>query len=297
MHQLSRELREEQVALARAAASPSRRAARARARSPASSWTTRSRSRGASACTSRRRAASAAAWAGHRFGAGQDRRQVHQHLGQRRGVGELSQRRAAGLEEQRAEVAVGVLDREQRAGVVVEPRQPPQVAVLGVARVVADHVHEVVEHGEHVASGSAWPAARLTAAGRRLRTTGRAATTNGRIWFWTIGAPGTASSVSAWLAAGSAPAAGSRFVAAGPSCCANACDLRERRGRLIERARQIGDRAADVLVLGGERAEHLLARVDELDDLRPAWPPARRSGAAASSPAAGGPCRAGRPPR
>ena len=68
-------------------------------------------------------------------------------------------------------------------------------------------------------------AARFTAAGRRLRTTGRAATTNGRIWFCTIGAPGTASAVSAWLAPLSAFAAGSRFLAAGPSCCANACTL------------------------------------------------------------------------
>ena len=68
-------------------------------------------------------------------------------------------------------------------------------------------------------------AARLTAAGRRLRTTGRAATTNGRIWFFTIGAPGTASAVSAWFAPLIAPAAGSRFLAAGPSSCANACTL------------------------------------------------------------------------
>src|SRR5579864_3801293 len=68
-------------------------------------------------------------------------------------------------------------------------------------------------------------AARFTAAGLRLRTTGRAAITNGRIWFWTIGAPGTASAVSAWLAAGIAFTAGSRLTAAGPSALANACTL------------------------------------------------------------------------
>src|ERR1700733_7257548 len=65
--------------------------------------------------------------------------------------------------------------------------------------------------------------ARFTAAGRRLRTTGRAATTNGRIWFLTIGAPGTASAVSAWLAAGITLTAGSRLVAAGPSASAKVC--------------------------------------------------------------------------
>src|SRR5581483_10299120 len=63
--------------------------------------------------------------------------------------------------------------------------------------------------------------ARLIAAGFRFRTTGRAAITNGRIWFLTIGAPGTASAVSALLAAGIAAAAGSRFLAAGPSAFAN----------------------------------------------------------------------------
>src|ERR1700744_3700749 len=67
--------------------------------------------------------------------------------------------------------------------------------------------------------------ARFTAAGFKLRTTGRDATTNGRIWFLTIGAPGTASAVSAWFAAGIAAAAGSRFVAAGPSASANDCTL------------------------------------------------------------------------
>ena len=67
--------------------------------------------------------------------------------------------------------------------------------------------------------------ARLIDAGRRLRTTGRAATTNGRIWVWTIGALGLASAVSAWLAAGRALAAGSRLRAAGPSTFANACTL------------------------------------------------------------------------
>src|SRR5690349_7143387 len=79
--------------------------------------------------------------------------------------------------------------------------------------------------------------ARLIAAGRRLRTTGRAALTNGRIWSRTIehvepgdpvlqlAAPGPASEISAWLAAGSACAAGSRFVAAGPSSSANVWTL------------------------------------------------------------------------
>src|SRR5690348_5362657 len=64
--------------------------------------------------------------------------------------------------------------------------------------------------------------ARLIDAGRRSRTTGRAAITNGRIWAWTIGADGLERLVSAALAVGSACAAGTRLVAAGPSCVANA---------------------------------------------------------------------------
>src|ERR1700751_4318091 len=63
--------------------------------------------------------------------------------------------------------------------------------------------------------------ARLIAAGRRLRTSGRAATTNGRIWFLTIGALGFARAESAAFAAGRARAAGSRLVAVGPSSVAN----------------------------------------------------------------------------
>src|ERR1039457_255935 len=62
--------------------------------------------------------------------------------------------------------------------------------------------------------------ARLTAAGLRFRTSGRAAITNGRIWFCTIGVLGLASAVSAASAAGSERAAGSRLWAAGPSCWA-----------------------------------------------------------------------------
>src|SRR5215470_416170 len=68
-------------------------------------------------------------------------------------------------------------------------------------------------------------AARFSAAGLRLRTSGRAATTNGRIWFWTIGALGLASAVTAALAAGSALAAGRRFLAVGPSRLANVVTL------------------------------------------------------------------------
>ena len=111
-------------------------------------------------------------------------------------------------------------------------------------------------------------AARLTAAGRRLRTTGRAATTNGRIWFLTIGAPGTASAVSAWLAPLSALAAGSRFVAAGPSCCANACTLASVAVVWLSVPGRSATARLTFAVLGRERAEHLLARVDQLDDLR-----------------------------
>src|SRR5437764_3499811 len=65
--------------------------------------------------------------------------------------------------------------------------------------------------------------AKLTDAGLRLRTTGRAATTNGRIWFLMIGVLGLASASTAWLAAGSPCAAGSSFDAAGPSWAANDC--------------------------------------------------------------------------
>src|SRR6202042_288112 len=67
--------------------------------------------------------------------------------------------------------------------------------------------------------------ARFCAAGLRLRTSGRAATTNGRIWFWTMGALGLARAVTAALAAGSAFAAGSRFLAVGPSRLANVVTL------------------------------------------------------------------------
>ena len=82
-------------------------------------------------------------------------------------------------------------------------------------------------------------AARFTAAGRRLRTTGRAATTNGRIWFCTIGAPGTASAVSAWLAPFSALAAGQQVRGRRPELLGERLHLGERRGRLVERARQV----------------------------------------------------------
>ena len=170
--------------------------------------------------------------------AGQDRRQVQDHLLQRRVVGDLGERGAAGLQEQRAEVAVGVLDREQRAGVVVEPGQPPQVAVLGVARVVAEHVHEVVEHREHVGQvrrGRADPClGQVVAAGCRLRTTGRAAITNGRIWFLTIGALGHGERGQRLVggrdralprAAGSWPP--------GPSMFANVCTFASVVGRLL----------------------------------------------------------------
>src|SRR6202012_1484309 len=68
-------------------------------------------------------------------------------------------------------------------------------------------------------------AARFCAAGLRLRTRGRAATTNGRIWFWTMGALGLARAVTAALAAGRALAAGSRFFAVGPSRLANVVTL------------------------------------------------------------------------
>src|SRR5881227_2658820 len=76
--------------------------------------------------------------------------------------------------------------------------------------------------------------ARLNAAGLRLRTSGRAARTKGRIWSRTIeqveaephvGAFGPARVIIAWLAVGSACAAGSKLVAAGPSTRANVVTL------------------------------------------------------------------------
>ena len=63
--------------------------------------------------------------------------------------------------------------------------------------------------------------ARLIAAGLSWRTSGRAATTNGRIWLRTIGVLGLASETSAALADGSARAAGSRLRVVGPSRLAN----------------------------------------------------------------------------
>src|SRR5579872_922544 len=67
--------------------------------------------------------------------------------------------------------------------------------------------------------------ARYSETGRRLWTSGRDATTNGRICCWRIGALGLASSVIALLAAGIAFTAGSRFTAAGPSTWANVVTL------------------------------------------------------------------------
>src|SRR5664280_2554504 len=64
--------------------------------------------------------------------------------------------------------------------------------------------------------------ARLIEAGLRERTSGRAATTNGRISFWTIGVLGLASATRAALAAGSDRAAGSRLLEVGPRSLANA---------------------------------------------------------------------------
>src|ERR1700722_6338786 len=69
------------------------------------------------------------------------------------------------------------------------------------------------------------PLARLIAAGFRLRTSGRAATTKGRIWFCTIDVLGLASATSAALAAGRERAAGNRLVDVGPSSLANAWTL------------------------------------------------------------------------
>src|SRR5437763_11320336 len=67
--------------------------------------------------------------------------------------------------------------------------------------------------------------ARLIDAGFRSRTRGRAAITNGRISFWTIGVLGLASVATATLAAGIARAAGSRLVEVGPSSLANVSTL------------------------------------------------------------------------
>src|SRR5881392_623561 len=63
--------------------------------------------------------------------------------------------------------------------------------------------------------------ARLIEAGLRLRTSGRAATTKGRIWSRMIGVLGMASALTAALAAGMAAAAGKRLWAVGPSSLAN----------------------------------------------------------------------------
>src|SRR5579872_4149846 len=67
--------------------------------------------------------------------------------------------------------------------------------------------------------------ARSSDTGSRLWTSGRDATTNGRICCWRIGALGLASWVIAWFAAGIAFTAGSRFTAAGPSTWANVVTL------------------------------------------------------------------------
>src|ERR1700755_1284782 len=65
--------------------------------------------------------------------------------------------------------------------------------------------------------------ARFSEAGRSWRTSGRAATTNGRIWFLMIGVLGFASAVRAALAAGMLRAAGSRLVEVGPRTLAKVC--------------------------------------------------------------------------
>ena len=199
---------------------------------------------------------------------------------QRRAVGDLRQRGAAGLQEQRAEVAVGVLDREQRAGVVVEPGQPPQVAVLGVARVVAEHVHEVVEHRERVAQVRAWPpvTGRRSARpsprpGSRRRPgcgpPGAPRPRTGGSGSARSACPGTASAVSAWLAAGIALAAGSRLLGRRPEHARERLHLGQRRRGLLAASRAGRPTARLTLASSEAKArEHLLARVDQLDDLR-----------------------------
>ena len=63
---------------------------------------------------------------------------------------------------------------------------------------------------------------RFCDAGLRSRTTGREATTNGRIWFFSTGVIGFARSIVAWLAAGISCTAGIRLRVAGATTSANA---------------------------------------------------------------------------
>ena len=79
-------------------------------------------------------ASSAAAWFGQRLALVRIPVTAEHGLGSRDPLRDLRERVAAGLEEQLPEVAVGVLGREHGAGVVVGPRQPPEVAVLAAAR-------------------------------------------------------------------------------------------------------------------------------------------------------------------
>ena len=118
--------------------------------------------------------------------------------------------------------------------------------------------------------------ARLIDAGRRLRTSGRAATTNGRIWFCTIGVLGLASVDRGGVGGrerAARPAAGS--ASPGRAMFGERLHLLERRGRLAAACPGGRRRARLMFWFGDANAlEHLDARVDQLDDLRAAWRPA-----------------------
>src|SRR3954453_12601634 len=68
-------------------------------------------------------------------------------------------------------------------------------------------------------------AARFAAAGRRLRTSGRDSTTNGRMSLRTSGVASFANGATAWLASFNAKATGRRWVAAGRSTFAKVVTL------------------------------------------------------------------------
>src|SRR3954453_15034916 len=121
--------------------------------------------------------------------------------------------------------------------------------------------------------------ARLIAAGRRLRTVGRATCTNGRIFVRTIGSASFTNGSTAGFAPFSWRSGVVRDVQVAerraqrlerrPEDAAEGVDLPERGARLLERRRQLRDRERDVRVLRGERAEHSVGRGHEAADRGP----------------------------
>ena len=195
--------------------------------------------------------------------------EVHERAELRVGLGHGVQQ-LAGLaaedHEAVADRAVRVLGREHRRRQVVGPREPEQVALVGVAgRVVGERVEQVVEalerprevrrDGGEVAQRRAQlldgrqrgarERAQLVADDRRRRA-------QERPHLRSVGP--------------SARAAGRSASSVGPSSSASAFALAERGLRHLQRGRQLAQRLADRRVLAGEAGEDRVGADDEVGD-------------------------------